>query len=670
MQWPVRSAVRSVSAAVVSFVVLLLAALPAWAAVTANDDAAVAAEDTAVDIPVLSNDATDGSPLAITGVSTPPNGTASIIGSIIRYQPDPNYSGSDSFTYDIEADGFTDTATVFVTVNPANDPPTAASDSATTPEDTSVAIAVLANDSDPDGDPISLQSVGNASHGAVSLAGGDVSYVPDPDFSGSDLFTYTISDGAGGIATGVVGVTVTAVNDPPAAVDDSAGTFRDTEVTIAVTANDTDPDGDPVTVAAAGSPANGTASIAGSASIEYVPNPGFVGTDTFSYDITDPSGARDTATVAVTVSATNRQPAAVDDFAATGPDTPVVIDVLVNDGDPDGDELSLLTVGSPARGTATPNADGTVTYTPDAGFAGLDAFAYTAGDGNGGTDSGVVTISVAPASGAPAVAPDTAAVLEDESVGIDVLANDDPEVAVQSVGNAAHGSVALEADGTIRYSPVADYNGPDTFAYVATNLAGVSSSALVTVTVIPVNDAPVAQNDDIRSDGGRPLELDLLANDLDVDGDRLTAHLLTFPSGGTATLTADGIVRYEPDPGFVGIDSFRYEACDAELCAPAIVTVESTAPAQLPPTIDPEIAPDLPQQGTGPGAPPLTARPVISPSIGLNLAASASIETLRALLLPLTMLAVVMVWVLSANNTPFFAFWRRRNKRDEPPPIA
>lgn len=671
MRLLLRSALRTSALLAVLLAALLAPATPARAAVTANDDAVVAAEDTPVDIPVLVNDFSDGSPPAIDSVAPAAHGTTSVVGSTIRYLPDADYAGPDTFTYDISADGFTGTATVFVTVIAANDPPIAVADAATTSEEIGLAIPVLTNDSDPDGDAVALLAVGPASSGTATVTGSTISYVPDPDFFGADLFTYTISDGAGGMATGVVSVTVTPVNDPPSAVDDTAGTFLDTPVSIDVLGNDGDIDGDPVSVSGVGTASSGVASVESGGSIQYVPAAGFSGVDSFTYSITDPGGATATAVVTVTVSATNQPPAAIDDYAATGHEEPVVVAVLANDSDPDGDVLTVQAVGAAARGTVILNGDGTVTYTPDAAFAGLDAFSYTAGDGNGGTDSGTVTVNVAPADGAPTINPDTALVPEDGAIDIAVLANDvsDTALAVQSVGNAAHGTVSLQADDTIRYVPAPDYYGPDSFTYVATDLSGTSASALVVITVVPVNDAPIAAPDGARSEGGAPVDLDLLANDTDVEGDELTATLLTNPSSGAVAIT-DGIARYEPNDGFVGIDSFRYEACDGALCDAAIVTVEVTAPSPLPPVEAPAPAASLPQTPTAQPAPALNSEPIISPSIGLNLASSATLESLGVLFLPLTLLAVVMVWVLSANNLPFFFLWWRRRKHEEPPPIA
>ena len=147
---------------------------PALAAVTANPDVAVAGEDTPVDIPVLANDFSDGSPPVITATTVPGNGSVLIVGSIIRYTPSLNYNGSDSFTYDIAADSFTDTATVYITVNPANDAPAAGSDAAPVAEDSSVSVAVLSNDTDPDLDPLTISSVGTPSFGSAIISGNDI----------------------------------------------------------------------------------------------------------------------------------------------------------------------------------------------------------------------------------------------------------------------------------------------------------------------------------------------------------------------------------------------------------------------------------------------------------------------------------------------------------------
>ena len=191
---------------------------------------------------------------------------------------------------------------------PANRSPSAVDDSAATNEDVSVSIPVLGNDSDPDRDPLALASVGAASVGTVEQVGGSVTYTPPLDWSGVDSFTYTVADGRGGSATATVTVTVRAVNDPPVAAADSATTAYGTPVTINVLANDSDVDGDVLTLSQVSPGARGGTSINGSG-VTYSPNSGFSGADSFSYTVSDGKGGSATATVSVQVQSPPPSPA-------------------------------------------------------------------------------------------------------------------------------------------------------------------------------------------------------------------------------------------------------------------------------------------------------------------------------------------------------------------------
>src|SRR5204862_1214162 len=143
--------------------------------------------------------------------------------------PAANYDGADTFSYTVsDSHGGTATAHVSVTVTAVNDAPVAADDSATTAEDTSVTIAVLGNDSDLDGDSLSVTAASGAAHGTTAVnADGMITYTPAANYDGADSFSYTIGDGHGGTAPAIVSVTITAVNDAPVAADDSATTAED-----------------------------------------------------------------------------------------------------------------------------------------------------------------------------------------------------------------------------------------------------------------------------------------------------------------------------------------------------------------------------------------------------------------------------------------------------------
>jgi hypothetical protein len=319
---------------------------------------------------------------------------------------------------------------------PPNTAPTAVNDSATTPQDAPVSIDVRVNDSDPDGNPLTLVSVTQPSHGTAVIAttgpnAGTVTYQPAANFAGTDSFAYTISDGTL-TATAVVTVTVTAVNHAPTANNDAATTPAGTEVVIDVLANDADVDGDSLTVTAVGAPQQGSTVLVASGlnagRISYLPLAGFVGIDQFTYTIGDGRGGTATATVSVTVTAVNRAPAAMNDVATVVEDTATALNVLSNDSDPDNDVLVIAGFTQPASGgsavTGTgPNA-GQVVYTPGADFVGTDSFTYTIADGHGGASTATVTVTVTAVNDAPVAVNDVATVAEDATVAINVTAND------------------------------------------------------------------------------------------------------------------------------------------------------------------------------------------------------------------------------------------------------
>ncbi len=212
---------------------------------------------------------------------------------------------------------------------PPNSDPNANDDTATVDEDGSVVIPVLNNDTDPDGDPLSVVSA-SAPHGTVTInPDGTLTYEPDPDFNGTDTITYTVDDGNGGTDTAEVTVDVAPVNDGPVANDDTATTPFNTAVTIPVLDNDTDVDGDTLTIASASSP-NGDVTINPDGTLTFEPTPGFEGEATITYTINDGNGGTDTADVTVTV---EEQPL---DGIVQGTSGDDLIDVHYT-GDPQGD---------------------------------------------------------------------------------------------------------------------------------------------------------------------------------------------------------------------------------------------------------------------------------------------------------------------------------------------
>ena len=255
---------------------------------------------------------------------------------------------------------------------------------------------------DPDDDPLEYGLVsGDSSRFAVGLRSGEVAYVgPGEDFeAGPSRFELTVaaSDVQGQASVPVV-VTVTDVAEAPEAVDDAVELSRDTPTVIDVLANDRDPDGDRLRVASVTTPRQGTAAVAGGG-VRYVPRPGYHGEDRFRYTVADPGGLTATAAVRVTVLA-NRPPQAVDDEAETLEDVPVVVDVLANDTDADGDPLRVVSAGPADRGAAAVVA-GRVRYSPASDWHGTTRFSYMVADPWGLTSTAAVTVTVLPVNDAP-----------------------------------------------------------------------------------------------------------------------------------------------------------------------------------------------------------------------------------------------------------------------------
>ena len=216
---------------------------------SAADDRAETPEDTPAVVDVLSNDTDpDGDRLRVASVGTPEHGTATVVGRRVRYVPDLNWHGRDRFSYTVaDPGGLTSKATVTVTVTPVNDPPEAVDDEAETLEDVAAVVDVLANDSDVDGDPLRVVSVGPAAHGATAIADGGVRYASELNWYGTDRFTYTIADPEGLTSTATVTMTVLPVNDAPEAVGvipDQSIEEGGAPVTVDVSPYFTDVDGD------------------------------------------------------------------------------------------------------------------------------------------------------------------------------------------------------------------------------------------------------------------------------------------------------------------------------------------------------------------------------------------------------------------------------------------
>ena len=362
-------------------------------------DRADTVSGTPVTIAVLGNDA--GTGLAIVGVTQPANGSvAATSPNGLTYTPTPGFAGEDSFAYTVrDAVGDTASAVVTVTVRAANGSgtPLANADGAVTTAGKAVVIPVLANDVDPEGGRLRLVGIDSPSHGTIEvLADQSIRYVPQLGFVGIDYFSYTTADDDGDTAMGTVAVNVLMPNLPPAANDDVVVVDLDTPTVIDMLANDVDPDGDAIELGALTMPQHGGLVVNPDRSVTYTPTSGYLGPDSFTYRIVDDRGAVATGEVRLNVQRSNSDPVAGMDSVTTETGTPVVIDILANDNDPEGDPLVLSALTLPRHGTLALGLDQRLLYTPSRGFVGQDAFTYQVKDDTTGRGTGEVLITVTP----------------------------------------------------------------------------------------------------------------------------------------------------------------------------------------------------------------------------------------------------------------------------------
>lgn len=443
----------------------------------ALDDSATTTRGVSVTISVLENDIDpDGDTISIISAESTENGSTQVHGTNITYTPDDDFYGTDTFTYLIQ-DSQKNRASAKVTVR-VYAPPIAVDDSSSTMQNTAVTIPVLQNDSDPDGDALSLVTVSAPSHGSAKISGTKIVYTPDNEYYGNDSFSYTIADSQNTKDTAVVRVFV---NAPPNAEDDSAMTAQDVPLSISVLANDSDPNNHSLTIQSVSTPSHGSVTIDGTEVI-YTPQSGYYGTDTFTYTISDGRGGTDTATVTVTV---NTPPKAVDDKATTPYGTPAVINVLENDIDPNGDELTVVSASGAMHGTAT-IVENNIQYTPALGYHGTDTFTYTIKDAFGATDTANVKVTVLRNNTPPVAVDDSYWTYQNLSITILVLENDsDPEgdtLTVTEVNAPSNGTVYKNGINVV-YVPKVDFIGNDSFSYIISDGFGGTAAANVRIKV-------------------------------------------------------------------------------------------------------------------------------------------------------------------------------------------
>jgi VCBS repeat-containing protein len=437
---------------------------------------------------------------------------------------------------------------------------------------------------DADGDPVTYTVQTPPENGTVVVhPGGEYTYTPAAGYFGRDSFVFSVTDPLGGRADYAVFITVTMVNNAPVAADATVTVTENGSHTGSLPAA-TDADGEGVTYSVAAGPSRGTVTIDSDGTFTYTPDPGVSGSDRFLYDVTD-GVSISTYTVTVTIEPINHAPVAVDATVTTHHGVPVSFAGIFND--PDGDPLTFTLDRTTSNGSFTVAPDGTVTFTPRAGFVGEDTVGYTVTDPSGLTASGAITVVV---TNGPIVTRDDVYIGGDSPYSGNVLANDidsdrDPITVVDHT-TPSRGTLVLAPDGTFTYTPEPGVSGTFTFSYTVSDGAS-TGIASVRFIVAAVGKPPVSAPDSATVEAGETVAIDVLDNDYDPNDVGLYIVAVDEPDGGTVYVGERGI-EFSADADFTGVVTFTYTVSNGWGERAETVTI-TVLPSTAPITVDDEV---------------------------------------------------------------------------------
>jgi len=518
----------------------------------ANSQQAVTTENTPLPITLTGTDI-EGSTLTFSVQGSPVNGTLSGSGESLIYTPNTGFEGDDSFTFTVN-DGALDSApaTVSITITRTNEPPVAMDQSVSTNED--VALAVTLTGSDPDNDLLTFTVAVSPLHGTLSGTEPNLTYTPQANYNGSDSFSFTVSDGLVTSEEATIGITISSVNDAPVAVPQSNSVVEDTPAGITLTG--TDVDGDVLVFTVETGSAHG--SLSGTApNLTYTPATNYNGPDGFTFKVFDGSTYSEPATVSLTVTAVNDAPVADSQSVTLPEDT--ALSLVLTGSDIEGSPLTYTIQTQPAHGSLSGSGANRI-YTPNANYAGNDSFTFVVNDGQTSSAPATVGITVTPLNDPPIALAQSLSVNEDATLNV-LLTGSDVDgdgITFAVVSGPSHGSLSGIAP-TLVYSPSANYNGADAFTFTVSDGALVSNTATISITVQPVNDLPVAEDQAVLTNENTPVNLTLAGTD--IDGDTLTFSIDVAPLHGELTGISPNFI-YTPDDYYSGSDVFSFHVND------------------------------------------------------------------------------------------------------------
>ncbi|HYE32575.1 MAG TPA: tandem-95 repeat protein, partial [Methylomirabilota bacterium] len=528
----------------------------------------------------LSGTDTESQTLTASIIEQPENGTLTSTdeANVYRYQPSTNFFGSDLIAFTVnDGEADSEVASIAITVHPVNDSPVAYSGTATVNEDGEVEITLAA--SDVEGSDLVYSVVADPVQGTLTATAvpNVFTYKPAADYHGSDTFSFQVNDGELDSGSAVVTIDVTPINDPPVGLGANVEVNEDSSVLITLSGSDAE--GQSLTGSITSEPVNGTLTATDEADVyRYQPNTNFFGSDLITFTVNDSEADSEAASIAITVHPVNDAPTAESGTATVNEDGEVEITLAASDVE--GSDLIYSIVAEPGQGTLTANAVSNVfTYKPAADYHGSDTFSFEVSDGELTSSPAEVAIDVTPVNDAPVGLAASVEVNEDNSMLI-TLSGSDTEgqtLTATVIEEPANGALTSTDEANVfRYQPNTNFFGSDLVKFTVSDGDADSEETSIAITVLPINDSPVAQNgaSTVAEDGQVTITLDAG----DVEGSSLSYTITAQPENGSLAATeVANVFTYTPAADFHGSDTFSFEVSDGELTSsPAEVAIDVT----------------------------------------------------------------------------------------------
>ena len=469
-----------------------------------------------------------------------------------------------------------------------NRAPSANAQTLSTSEDT--ALELTLSGTDPDGDALSYSVTTQPAHGALSGDAPTLIYTPNPNYNGTDSFTFTVSDGAATSSAATVTLKVGQVNDAPTASAQSVSTDEDTPLTLTLTGSDDE--GDALSFTIVQAPNLGSLGDINqeTGEVRYTPDENENGSDSFTFTVSDGEATSSEATVSVLVEAVNDAPSADDQEVSTEEDTPVTI--TLTGSDTEGDALTFAIATPPSKGSlgTLDSSTGEVRYTPDENENGADSFSFTVSDGEADSAEATVTINLGVVNDAPVADAQEVETAEDTPLTLTLSASDPDSdtLTYEVVTQPTNGSLSGDAP-NLTYTSDENYNGADSFTFKANDGNDDSEIVSVSLSVTPVNDAPTVASEiiDQMTNEDEAFSLAVTANFSDVDAGDTLSYSASLEDGGALPdwLTFEN-GSFSGTPGNSDVGSFSItvtatDTGDAAVTDTFSLTVENTNDAPV-----------------------------------------------------------------------------------------